>query len=259
MKTDYFYQLERFLRSYSEAPSKCNSSSVLLASFPKSGNSWFRFLVSNVNSIISSGEDVDFHSIERYSPVIRGNRNLKDMVLVDGAPTFLKTHFPHTCFFEKYKGVVIVRNPFFVIPSYYDYLINARGKDFKGDIEDFFYHWRYGFNAWGNFMESWGDRADVLLRYEDLQNDPLSNVSAMYRELGYCIDEDVIRLAVSKSSRSNMLQSLNKSGDPHNNNNFRFVKKKGENIGVELLKDSICNDSKINNSFLQQAEKYGYL
>lgn len=259
MRSSMLYQMERYGRAFFEAPKKYPSGAVLLASYPKSGNSWFRFVVSNVNSIIEGGEKVTFHTIEDYSPVIRGNRDLRNTRLVSGCPVFLKTHFPFTPFFKSVDSVVIVRNPFYVIPSYHNYLNKARGKSVSRDLEEFFSHWRYGFNAWAGFMKSWEGHATLIVKYEDLQLNPVEEISAIYERLGYVVDPQIIAMAIERSSRNNMKKSLESDGDPHNENQFDFVRRAGENKGVEHLRGNIISNPLINREFIEQAGKYGYL
>ncbi|KAF7780798.1 hypothetical protein PMAN_a1894 [Pseudoalteromonas marina] len=258
MYQSLFYQLERYSRAIFEAPKQFPSSSVLLASFPKSGNSWFRFVVSNVNSLIEGGEKINFRTIENYSPVIRGNRSLSEIKIIEACPVFLKTHFPYTPFFKGVKSVVVVRNPFFVISSYHNYLEKARGKKVS-NIDEFMFDWRYGFNAWGNFMKSWEDKGAIIVRYEDLQASPLIEISKVYRQLGYSIDDSIITKALELSSRDQMKKTLNTDGDRHNNNKFNFVRGAGENKGLEEYRDAIISSAKISKVFLEQAARYGYV
>jgi hypothetical protein len=253
------YELEKYARCYFENPSSFPERGVYLASFPKSGNSWFRFVVSNVNSIIAGDSDASFHTISNYAPAVRGNRKLSSLVSVDGTPVFLKTHFPFNPFFKGAPAVVVVRDPFYVIPSYYEYLCNAKGKKLSS-IEDFFWHWRYGFNAWGKFMSSWRDSENaIFVRYEDLLGDPILAFSQLYKRLGYEISKDVISAAVDKSSRDRMRKSLAEKGDPHNINGFQFVKKSGENQGVSNLKNEILGDLRCSHEFLSSLEAHHYV
>lgn len=257
MKDSMFYQLERVARGAFEAPKEWPSNSVLLASFPKSGNSWFRFVVSNVNALISGETDVSFHTINEYSPVIRGNRSLKDAKIFDDLPIFLKTHFPRTRYFDSVPAVVIVRNPFFVIPSYHDYLQSAQNKKVQC-INSFVFHWRYGLNAWSSFLSSWEVAGSIIVKYEDLQSDPVLQVGLIYKKLGFDIPADILREAIQLSSRSSMRKKLENEGDPYNNNGFQFVKNKGDNSGILNMADEILKSGKIRSEFLEQLERYGY-
>jgi len=252
------YQLERFLRSPLESPSNdFSKQAIILSSYPKSGNTWLRFVVSNVSSIMNSDEEINFNSIEQYAPVIRGNRNLINMHQTDGVPTFLKSHSAYIPGFSAYKSVVIIRDPFKAIPSYRDYLIKARNKELD-DISHFCKHWRYGFNAWAQFVSSWSEKATLFVKYEDLLIDPITEVSKIYSTLGFDIDIDIISKAIELSSRSNMKKSLESKGDPHNKNGFSFVRNEEENKGI---RDIFTNETleKDYPFFYQQAKKFNYI
>lgn len=254
------YQIERHSRGYFEAPAMHHHGhNVLLASFPKSGNTWLRFVVGNVNALMLGAKPATFRTIAQLSPEIRRNRSLKNALIVDSYPLFLKTHFPYTNFFDGYKSVVVVRDPFKVIPSYFHYLRHARGKNLP-DFERSMFHWRYGFNAWANFLESWDGHETVLLRYEDLLINGFEVLRGAYSTLGYPIDEVVLRQALALSSRDKMKKVLAEEGDPHNSNNFNFVRNEGENLGFSpSQKEQILNSGRLSKVFLSQASKHGYL
>jgi hypothetical protein len=225
------YNTEKKLRGAFEVPAVFNGDRVLLASYPKSGNTWLRFIVSNISRLQGShGREVDFHSIEEYAPVIRGNRHLTGAVETPGCPLFLKTHFPYVPGFGRYKSVLVVRNPEDVMLSYYIYLTQERGNSLPG-IGRFVRHWRYGIPAWRNYHLSWMGNYDVLVRYEDLLADAFGTVDRMYKELGYRVSPTVVKEAIECSSKDNMRRVLNEKGDPRSGNpGFQFVRSgvKGE-------------------------------
>ena len=231
MLNNLFYNLERVLRARFDVPVVFNEKHVLLASYPKSGNTWMRFIVSNISRLLDDHpREVDFHSIGNYAPVIRGNRHLPGAVETPGCPLFLKTHFPYVPRFEKYKSILIVRNPEDVMLSYYIYLTQEKGKSLPG-ISEFIRHWRYGVPAWKNYHLSWMGHYDVLVRYEDLLMDVFGTVKGMYMELGYDVSPMVIKEAIERSSKDNMRQLLKEKGDPCSGNpDFQFVRSgvKGE-------------------------------
>jgi len=258
--SNLFYSIEKFARRHFEVPSSRDyARHVLLASFPKSGNTWLRFVVSNVNALASGEGGVNFSTINHFSPAIRGNRGLISARQVEGYPLFLKTHFPYVDGFSGYPSVVIVRNPFKVIPSYCNYLQLQHSKRFA-DPDEFYFHWRYGFNAWSNFMTSWQDKATVVLRYEDVQADPLNTLREMYRAIGYEIGDGLLSEAINLSSRDKMKKSLSEFGDPNNSNGFEFVRKESDNVGIDAAtKDRILQDPRLAEHFFVQALRYGYL
>jgi hypothetical protein len=259
MMKSFLYQLERNLRGPFDAPYATNDKRlVLLASFPKSGNTWFRFVVSNVNALLMNMEPADFHAITMLAPEIRRNRQLEGAIFVDNSPTFLKTHFPYTRHFGALRSVVMVRNPFLVIPSYHNYLEKARKKTVP-PLEQFFWHWRYGFDAWASFMQAWEDNATMIVKYEDMLDNTFASVDKIYKDLGYTIAPEILQKAIDLSSRSSMKESLDKKGDPNNKHGFNFVRGANENKGVMHLKQEILDSGRLSEEFFRQAKKFGYL
>jgi len=251
------YQLERFSRGYWECPSiDYSEHAVILSSYPKSGNTWIRFVVSNIASITKAGPDVDFKSIEQFAPAIRGNRALNGALFVEGLPIFLKSHSAYVPCFSAYKSVVVVRDPFKAVPSYREYLIKAKEKNMP-DIEGFCRHWRYGLNAWAQFVSSWDKHATIVVKYEDLQDNQEVGIQKIYSDLGVNVALDVIQQAVELSSRKSMKRVLDEKGDPNNHNGFQFVRDAKENQGIRHY----LNNAQLENEFpyfVTQAKKYGY-
>lgn len=252
------YQSERFLRGHWECPSKdFSSQTVILASYPKSGNTWFRFVVSNIASLSNNDVPVNFETIEHYAPAIRGNRNLDNAKFVNSVPMFLKTHAAYTRCFSKYKSVIIIRDPFKAVPSYRDYLIKAREKPMP-ELEVFCHHWRYGLQAWAQFISSWEKHSYVIVKYEDLLQAPVETVKDVYAKLGFALEDDIVERALELSERKKMRQALESQGDPNNHNSFRFVRDANENPGMRFL----YTDSQLKNKFpffYQKAKEYGYI
>src|SRR5438874_11935634 len=91
---------------------------VFLVSYPKSGNTWVRFLIANLISDIP----VTFLNIEQRIPsiYILPDRALRAMP----KPRVLKSH---ECFVPRYRNVIyIVRDPRDVAVSYYHYNLKKR-------------------------------------------------------------------------------------------------------------------------------------
>jgi hypothetical protein len=147
---------------------------VFLVSYPKSGNTWLRFLVSN---LANPQEPTTFSNIEEKVPSIYVNHDRQLRRL--SRPRILKSH---ESFVSRYQKVIyIVRDPRDVCVSYYHYLVKYRvlpqgyplGQFVPRFIADEFEH--YG--AWGDHVLSWlamrGRQSNfLLLRYEDLLDDP---------------------------------------------------------------------------------------
>lgn len=230
---------ERRLRAHREVPTWYEPGHVLLASYPKSGNTWLRFIMSNLSREIGNhAEPVDFHSVARYVPEIRRNRGLERRIETAGFPLFLKTHSPYIAGFSPYRSVVIVRDPADTLVSYHRHLSEAAGKRLP-PLSSFVHHWRYGCTAWREWYAEWLERADYVIRYEDLLDDPVGEVDKALRALDLEPSRDLIEIAVRRSSKERMRSAQMERGDPNlKNRAYQFVGKARSGWSRERL-DSV--------------------
>ena len=92
---------------------------TFLVSFPRSGNTWTRFLVCN---LINPDDPVNFAQLESRIPEIYDvtDRNLRAFP----RPRIIKSH---ECFDPRYKKIIyIVRDPRDVLISYYEFQLKRR-------------------------------------------------------------------------------------------------------------------------------------
>jgi hypothetical protein len=179
---------------------------VWLASYPRSGNTWTRFLVGN----LLHDEPVTFLNVERLVPDMY---KTADWVLRRlPRPRIMKSH---ECFDPRYRKVVyIVRDPRDVAVSNYHFEMKLRSVREGTPIEDFVPRWVDGvywrrIGSWAEHVRSWvstrqGDPGFLLLRYEDLQADPRRELAKVADFMGLLAANDRISRAVELSSASNM-------------------------------------------------------
>jgi hypothetical protein len=224
--------LERAVRARRETPGRFDARFVMLASYPRSGNTWLRFILAHLSRLVGGHElAVDFHSVARYAPEVRYNRMIDNAVATAGWPLFLKTHFPFVGGFARYPRVLVVRDPADVMVSYHDYLCGEKHKD-VGDPSRFIRHWRYGMPGWVYFHETWAGKATVVVRFEELMADAPGSVERMLEalkargmEIGQ-VQREVIAAAVAAASKRKMRQALADKGDPFSGDpNYQFVRK----------------------------------
>jgi len=153
---------------------------VFLVSYPKSGNTWMRFLLANY----ISGGGVDLSETNRIVPDI--GYNPQD-IIETLKPRIIKTHHPFT---EKYKRVVyIVRDGRDVAVSYFHHLKKFRQVAADTSFHDYLESFIEGnvdqFGQWGAHVNGWLDGAkDILLiRYEDMLADAPKILESVVR---YC-------------------------------------------------------------------------
>jgi hypothetical protein len=184
---------------------------TFIVSYPKSGNTWTRFLIGN----LMHEEGVDFSSINRRvpDPKALSKRFLKSLP----RPRILKSHWP---FDPRYPRVIcVVRDPREVALSKYHFDIKIRAFEEGFPIERYVTKFVSGevsheYGSWGENVGSWlGARQNskklqngnfLLVRYEDMLSDPNAELLRVARFLA--IDASKVRIAkaVERSSADRM-------------------------------------------------------
>jgi hypothetical protein len=181
---------------------------TFLVSYPRSGNTWTRFLIAN---LVYPTVDVSFKNIESLIPdsSSQSSRALRRAP----RPRIIKTHeyFDHRC----RKIICIVRDPRDVVLSYYDFQRKYRhiqdGFPLQSYVNDFVSgnlnsrDW----GTWGENVASWfytrGKTKDfLLLRYEDMMDDPFRELARAATFLGIAADSARLEQAVQRSSADRM-------------------------------------------------------
>lgn len=189
---------------------------VFLVSYPKSGNTWVRFLIAN---LLHERETVTFLNVERYLPsiYILPDRKLRAIP----RPRVLKSH---ECFHPRYRNVIyIVRDPRDVAVSYYHYNIKKRLLAPDCTLEQYMPHYladdldmRCG--PWGDHVMSWMSMREsrdkfVLLRYEDMIADAEAALTRVAQFLTIDASAERLKHAVELSSAGRMRDLEKKQGD----------------------------------------------
>ncbi len=147
---------------------------VFLVSYPRSGNTWTRFLLGN---LISHKDPVTFSNIESRIPEIYFNPDRELRALP--RPRMLKSH---ECFQPQYPQVIyIVRDPRDVAISFYHHNVKARNIPDDYPMSSFVPRFIRGefdrkFGSWRDNVLSWisvrGNRPKfMMLRYEEMKRD----------------------------------------------------------------------------------------
>jgi len=186
---------------------------VFLVSYPRSGNTWTRFLIGN---LIYQDKPVTFANIESRLPEIyfSPDRVLRRLP----RPRILKSH---ECFQPHYRRIIyIVRDPRDVAVSFYHHNIKAGNIAEDYAIADFVPRFIAGefdakWGSWSDHVLSWmllrqNSPAFIVLRYEGMKEQPeteLARVAAFLRECSFrAIDasREKLQRAIDLSSPDHM-------------------------------------------------------
>lgn len=190
-------------------PSMVYPDDVYLVSYPRSGNTWARFMLANL--IRPAGAEVTFQNIMRFVPAVHQDLSLLDTI---PRPRFVKSHAPLEPRYP--RSIYLVRDGRDVYVSYYHY---QRQKLPPGTtLADYLVmeHWPC---SWGEHVNSWLDAAlpqdrFLLIRYERLYEQPEQELRRMAVFAGLDATDAEISRAVQNSTFDSMRQIEETEGHP---------------------------------------------
>jgi len=207
---------------------------TFIASYPRSGNTWTRFLIAN---LMHPERPVTFANIETVIPdaTALSSRKLKRVP----RPRLIKTH---EYFEPRYRRVIyLVRDPRDVVLSLYNFRRKYRSVDDSYPIE------RYVAErflpgdldvSWGEHVGSWlGTRMNqpgfLLVRYEDLLQDPPRELYRLASFLGIAASTETLSQAIERSS-ANRLRQLEKV------EHETWITTKGKRADVPFIAEAVA-------------------
>ena len=188
-----------------------DSSDVFLASYPRSGNTWLRFLLVE----ILSGGSVEFDNVNRFIPEmgIHG----KTPALLPGGGRLIKTHEPYR---REYKrAIYLYRDVRGVLLSNYSRVkqLGLEDIDLDAYISRSLQGQKGGIGTWQKHIVSWLDsplasRGDLLLvRFEDMRKDTEQALASIVNFLGVTADRSSIQRAIANNTVARMREKENRS------------------------------------------------
>jgi hypothetical protein len=186
---------------------------VLVASYPRSGSTWLRFLLFQ----ILTQEPAQFETVDRVIP--RPARQAGAPRLLPGRGRLIQTHEVYRP--EYQRAIYLVRDVRDVVVSEYNYQ-RGQGLYTKG-LEDFveaFLQGRVnGYGPWSRNVLSWLDaaptrRGDVLvIQFKELRQDPQDTLTKILDFLDTNVDASSIQSAIQANTVDKMREKESRARD----------------------------------------------
>jgi hypothetical protein len=168
---------------------------VFIVSYPRSGNTWMRFLVGE----LVFQREMDFHNVQELVPDIYVSGCTHSYLESLKRPRYIKSHEPYDARYP--KVIYLVRDPRDVAISHYYWML--KNKRQKKTLDDFLTAFVNGettqkclYRGWGNHVNSWYENANdvtnglLYIRYEDLLADTAREVLRLASFLGLDVSEE---------------------------------------------------------------------
>lgn len=223
-----FYKLHGLFLPELFSPSEDD---VYLVSYPRSGNTWMRTIISN----LLYRKSVDgLKDLQYYVPDIHVKTYADEVV--PAKFHVIKSHFAYqnnSNNIKKYKRVVyIIRDPRDVVLSHYRY--QKYLSSYNSGFENFFIDWINGRVwpcSWQEHVNSWtGDGTHELeinlhvIRYEDLLSDTTGQIVKLIDFLEFDISREAIQQAIASASAEKMrLKEKHSMREEEKADGFQFI------------------------------------
>ena len=214
---------------------------VFLVSYPRSGNTWLKFMVAHM----LTGEEVGFDRSEELVPPV-GTHARAPRLLPSGGRV-VKSHEPYRSLHGRaYRNVVyLARDGRDVAVSYYFHQI--RRDFFSGEFAEFLPHFLHGevegYGAWHEHVESWLARPRapraLVVRYEDLLADTPSELARVAGFLGVRVDDATLHAVVESNTATRMRSKEDDSAllARRKRNDVPFVRRAAAGTWTEAFDD----------------------
>ena len=264
---------------------------VFLASYPRSGNTWARALLYHA---LFGGGDASTRQIADRLPDLHVDGEVEaSLAAHPGERAIIKTHLPwspeHPHAADAGGSILLVRHPRDVLASCLNFhrVLETKVKDRRTGRDaplrpiDYARHfiaqggdpvWMHeGFGTWADNCRSWLDPPfpSLLVRYEDMLDDPADQLARMLQHLGETSGRAVIDRAVAASSFEQMraLEVREKAGASKKNPFFGgtgktlrkgvyFMDKARRGTSLDAIEPGL--DAAFNERFGEAMREFGY-
>jgi len=212
-------------------------SKILLSGYPKSGNTWLRFMIFNYLELLDNkelNETISFNFLNQIqSNVLEKGLELK---YKKNNLIFYRTHSPYSRCYKLFDVLIFIhRNPLdTLISAYYYYLkrelpFYAFPKKLRNKLTNIDFFVLYNFKKWLVYYNKSVSVADVIVNYSDLKSDPFYQMKKIFIKLKLPLKDELIKKTVKLSSFKNIkvmaskLNQLNGMASKEGESNFKGI------------------------------------
>lgn len=188
-------------------------STLLMAGYPKSGNTYFRFVyfhLLNQVGLECDGEKVlsyddlngiQFHTIENYS---------KEPPEYKELPLFYRTHNLYYEYYRYFKLVYLYRNPLDCMVSMYHF--KEKDRPWRNDPMSFKSSLRFYFPQWCYNVKSYIGKTPYMISYESMMRRPYDVFYGIFSQLGLEFSMPQLERSLELSSFDSISRMEDKNG-----------------------------------------------
>ncbi len=236
---------------------------AFLVSYPRSGNTWLRFLLAH----LIHQAPLNFRELELVVADIYQNRDRELLSL--RSPRILKSH---ELFDKRYRKVVyIVRDPRDVAISFYYWRVKKESfsqPEKKMSMQEYleiFAEREYAFTLgnWAEHVESWLSQSNtfgsrlLVIKYEEMKKDAAHVLHSVAEHICFEHDETKVENAVRLSSLSNMRKAEKTLINARAKNTIPFGRKGKSGEWKKVFSSDLNN--RYCEKFGKYMERFGYL
>ena len=201
----YWFNINRRLKSFFDNKSE---QKILLFGFPKSGNTWLRFLLFHYKCLLldpNKSVTLTYDDLNQ----IQNNELEKGTTFIErkGFPVFYRTHIPFNYTYDLFnKKIFIHRNPLDTLISAYYFYKNRElpfwddPERIRKELEDIDFYVSYKIDSWIRFYNTSIQCADIVINYSALKKSSEMELLRLIQFLGWKEEKNLIKKAVELSS-----------------------------------------------------------
>jgi hypothetical protein len=216
---------------------KARESDIFVISFPKSGNTWIRFLLAN---LLEGEKEITLKNINNFVP---GIYNFRKEINLNEGQRYIKSHHFHEGANERI--IYVYRDYRDVLISYFHYL--TEHGHIKSTLSEFIRskHPSEPFGTWGKnistaieYQSSNPDKI-LMIGYDQLMDDPISQLEKV---ISFCdiSPQRPLKQVIENCSFSNLQKVEKEHGKVHEKSKIKFFRSgKSEQWKSELTQEDL--------------------